>query len=185
MKKMNRMIALTALGVAITTGALAQEGGPGGEFGPPGGPGGGRFGGRPPALTAGQLSTNYAALAVYDVNKDGKLDATEQAAVAQALVDGKLPPPGRPRGRDGGTPPTPTADLAQHLAAQMAAVYAALAPYDANKDAQLDTTEQAAVTQALADGTLKLPMGGPGGGRRGGRPGGPGGPGRFQPPSGQ
>ena len=179
MKTINRLAVLAALGASLGTTAFAQFDGPGRDGGPPGGPGGGQFTNRPPMISAAQLAANYAALAAYDTDKDGKLSPTEQSAVAQALVDGKLQPPGPPRGYDGGTPPAPSTEMAQRLAPQMAATYAAIFPYDANKDGQLDATEQAAVTTALSNGTLKLPMGrGPGGGGRRGGPGGPGGPGR-------
>ena len=177
MKKLNTLAILAVLGAALGTTALAQN------DGPPGGPGGGQFRGRPPMMNAGQLATNYAAVAVYDANKDGALDATEQAAVAQAIVDGKLQPPGPPRGGQSETRPAPTAEMAQRMAAEMTTLYAALAAYDVNKDGQLDDTEQAAVTKALADGTLTLPMRrGGGGGMRGGPRGGPEG---GQPPPGQ
>ena len=178
MKKINRLVMLAVIGASLGTTAWAQLGGREPGFGPPGEP----CTNRPPAITGALLATNYAALAVYDTSRDGKLDATEQAAVAQALVEGKLQPPGPPHGPNGATPPAPTADMAQRMAAQMAAMYAAHSPYDANADGQLDDTEQAAVTAALADGSLKLPMhrgpGGRPGGGRGGR-GGPGGPGGF------
>ena len=51
-----------------------------------------------------------------------------------------------------GQPPTP-AVAAEHMSAN----YAALAPYDANKDWQLDEAELKDVAQAIADGTLQVP----------------------------
>ena len=178
MKNMNKIAVLAVLGASLGTTAFGQFDGPGRNFGPPGDHRGGSMTNHPPPLTAaqrvGQLATNYASLASYDANHDGQLDSTEQAAVAQALVNGKLQPPGPPRGPEGGTPPTPTAEMAQHIAAQMATVYAAIAPYDVNHDGQLDETEQAAVTTAMQNGTLRLPMmRGPGGGMRGHQGGGP------------
>lgn len=158
MKHLKTIIWGLALGAALGASAFAQpaghdDRGPRGHFAPP---------------HAAGLSTNYAALAPYDANKDGQLDDTEQAAVAQALVDGKLQPPGRPPGRDGQIPPAPNVEMAARIAKQMAAWFAVIAPYDVNKDGQLDTAEQAAVTAALADGTLKLPRpSGPRGGRHG------------------
>jgi Ca2+-binding EF-hand superfamily protein len=112
------------------------------------------------------LATNYAALAVYDTNHDGTLDTNEQAAVAEALANGTLQLPGPGRGPDGQSPPTPSAQAAKKIAKNLAALYAALAPYDTDKNGQLDSEEQAAVAAALANGTLKLP-------RPGGPPGGP------------
>lgn len=88
-----------ATGALLSVTAFAQSDKP---DGPPPGPGGG-FGGRPrpePAVIVKDLAARYASLAVYDANKDGQLDSTEQAAVAQAITDGtlKLSAPGRPPG---------------------------------------------------------------------------------------
>lgn len=159
--KPRKIIALAiALGAALGTSAFAQ----------PGDHGNGGPHNRPAPPNAATLSTNYAALVSYDTNQDGKLDAAEQSALAQALVDGKPQPPIPPRGREGQTPPTPNAEMASHLTRQMAALFDVIAPYDCNNDGQLDTTEQAAVTAALADGSLKLPKPS---GPRGGPPGPP------------
>ena len=67
-------------------------GGPGG-FGGPGGPGGPH--GPPPKEI----------LEKYDLNKDGKLDESEHAAVRKDIEDGKLQPPPHPRSPGGGPPP--------------------------------------------------------------------------------
>ena len=64
----------------------------------------------------------------------------------------------RPAGRGPGHRPAP-ADAAKHLSER----YAKLAAYDADKNGALDEIEQAAVAQAIAEGTLKLPH--PRGGR--------------------
>ena len=74
---------------------IGQRPGPGGPggFGGPGGPGGPH--GPPPKEI----------LEKYDVNKDGKLDESEHAAVRKDIEDGKLQPPPHPRGPGGGPPP--------------------------------------------------------------------------------
>jgi hypothetical protein len=148
----------------------------------PGGPEGGK---RPPATEiAKNLSTRYEAIAAFDTDKNGKLDATEQAAVAKAIDAGTLevgpprPPQdkgkGKGEGKDNDKPVgnhPPSDKAAEHVAK----LYESVAAYDTDKNAKLDATEQAAVAKAIEDGTLKLPRpGGPGGpgGRRGGRPGG-------------
>ena len=142
-----RLVYGMALGLAFCTSSLAQ----------PGGPGRGPSGHQPQAPSVAMLATNYAALAPFDTNHDGMLDTNEQAAVAQALADGTLQLPGPGRGPDGQSRPTPSADDAKRIAKHLAALYAALAPYDTDKNGQLDTSEQAVVAAALANGTLKLP----------------------------
>ncbi len=66
----------------------------------------------------------------YDVNKDGKLDDTERAALEKDIADGKLPAPdaGLPGGR--GRHPLPTT---QEI----------LAKFDTDKDGMLNETELA------------------------------------------
>lgn len=135
----------------------------------------GRDGGRPdPAEMVKHLSERFAGIAVYDANKDAKLDATEQAAVAKAIADGSLKtaPPGREGEEPKGERP-PAAEIAGHLSG----FYENVAAYDADKDGKLSETEQAAVVTALKDGSLKLPRrggpGGRGGKGHGGRPDGP------------
>lgn len=97
-----------AVAKAIEDGTLeiAPPGGPGhrgGKGGPDQRPEGGKGpeGGKPPgAMIAGHVAKLYESLAVYDTDKAGSLDSTEQAAVAKAIEDGslKLPRPGGPRG---------------------------------------------------------------------------------------
>jgi hypothetical protein len=66
----------------------------------------------------------------YDVNKAGKLDETEHAALEKDIADGKLPGP--PAGQPGGPGHRPP------LSAQQI-----LAKYDADKDGMLNETELA------------------------------------------
>jgi hypothetical protein len=167
MKNIKRLVYGLALSLALGTRALGQPGGPGSDQ-PGGGPG--PFGHRHHAPSVAMLATNYAALAPFDTNHAGTLDTSAQAAVAQALVAGTLQLPGPGHGPDEDRA-APSADAAKHIVKHLAALYAALAPYDTDKNGQLDSSEQAAVSAALANGTLKLPRpGGPGGGGRGGPP---------------
>lgn len=109
---------------------------------PPGGPRGLRAPGMP------RLPKDI--IDQYDVNKDGKLDADERAALHKDIEAGKvqLPGPGVPGG------PPPALDAAQ-----------VLAKFDANKDGMLDQTELAAFLKDLAAHRPPPPpgIGGPGG----------------------
>jgi hypothetical protein len=167
--KTNHILTAALLGLTLS---LANAQGPGRGGRGPGGPGG-EGGKRPdPAQMITHLSERYAALAGYDADKNGKLDATEQAAVAKAIEDGtlKFGPPGG-RGGEGPGGEKPPVDKVAEGAAKM---YEPIAAYDADKSGSLDETEQAAVKKAIEDGSLKLPR--PGGRGPGGRgPGGPGG----------
>jgi hypothetical protein len=66
----------------------------------------------------------------YDVNKDGKLDESERAALEKDIADGKLPAP--PAGLPGGPGHRPPLSVQQ-----------ALAKYDLDKDGMLNETELA------------------------------------------
>lgn len=150
---------------------------------------GGKEGRPTPAEIAANLSERYAALAVFDKDKTGTLDETEQASVATAIEDGSLEiaPPGGPSHRggkdrpdqrpDGGKSPDnekPGKPPGAMIAGHAAKLYASLAVYDTDKAGGLDATEQAAVAKAIEDGTLKLPRpGGPRGDRPEGGPRGP------------
>lgn len=140
----------------------------------PGGPEGGHR--PPPADIAKNLSERFTALAAYDTDKNGKIDDTEQAAVAKAIEAGTLEvgPPrggkGRGKGKGEGRPEggRPPGDV---IAGHVTKLYESLAAYDADKSGALDETEQAAVATAIKDGSLKLPHPGGPRGPRGGRPG--------------
>lgn len=147
---------LAALAAALiaTTGAWAQDGPPG-RFGP-------RRGGPPPdvdpAEVVARLAQNYEQLAVYDLNRDGSLDAQEQTQVSAAVASGALepppfrgPPPGRNRGSQPGGAPDP-----ERIATRMARMYEQIAEFDANRDGLLDPAEQATLSN-------NLPLFGPGG----------------------
>ena len=56
------------------------------------------------------------------------------------------------------------------IAGHVTKLYESLAAYDADKSGALDETEQAAVTAAIKEGSLKLPRPGGPRGPRGGRP---------------
>lgn len=49
-----------------------------------------------PEMIAKHFSEVYATIVPYDKDKDGVLDATEQAALQTAMDNGELPLPGRP-----------------------------------------------------------------------------------------
>jgi hypothetical protein len=84
-------------------------------------------------------------IAAFDVNKDGKLDDTEKAALAKAIADGTLEIPAH-TGSNG------EKLTAQEMAAHVAQMYAYVAVYDANHDGVLDETEQAAIKKAIENG---------------------------------
>lgn len=149
------MKTLTSLAVWAVLGALGTSAFAQGR--PGSGPGQRPADANPPIAT---MTAAYATAAPFDTNKDGSLDATEQAALSKAIADGKVSLP---------TPPNGGQPNAQGGAARLAMMYATLAAYDANKDGQIDATEQASIEQAIKDGKLRRPGG------QGGR-GGPGGP---------
>lgn len=149
MKTMKSLITFAAVAVLCTT-ALAQgrPGRPGG--GPPNGAGQGRPSGPPPFAT--MMAQRYAILALADANKDQKLDAAEQAELAEAIADGSL-------GETGAFPKFPQgADVDEAaFAAKLAEHYAQIAPFDVDKNGTLSTEELAAIRNAVADGTLTRP----------------------------
>ncbi len=169
------IIGTTALLFGASFALVNGQDRPGGRG--PGGPEGGHR--PPPADIAKNLSERFTALAACDTDKNGKLDETEQAAVAKAIEAGTLevgpPRSGKGRGDGKGDGRTeggrPSGDV---IAGHVTKLYESLAGYDADKNGALDETEQAAVASAIKDGSLKLPRpGGPRGprGPRGGRPG--------------
>lgn len=166
MNSMLKILLITAIAVALDSQA-AQRGRPLGvtvgrpDAAPeaaahPKGPGG--------EAAAGHLAVVYGSVRPFDTDANGKLSATETEAVAKAILEGKLKPE-HPRGPGANDAKNLTAERAGKIASRIAAAYAAVAPFDANKDGKLDEAEQAAVTKALADGSLDLPHHGPGGPR--------------------
>ncbi len=118
--------------------------------------------GRPPHRGGGRPPLPPEILAKYDVNKDGKLDETERAALKADVDAGKvsLPKhgpggPGGPEGKGGkggkGRPVPPEV----------------LAKYDANNDGKLDDTERAKLKADIDSGAFVPPH------RPHGRPGNP------------
>ena len=103
----------------------------------PGGRGPGSPGGehRPaPADIAKNLSERFASLAAFDTDKSGKLDDTEQAAVAKAVEAGTLeagpsrPDKGKGEGRPKGDRPSGSV-----IAGHVAKLYESVAAYDADE----------------------------------------------------
>lgn len=140
MKTAKTLTLIGALSLGLAGAAWAQETDP---PPPPGGPpsGGPGFRGPPKEI-----------LEKYDLNKDGKLDQTERAALRQDVEDGKIAPPPFARGPRGPRGPQgfggpnlddPPKDL--------------LDKYDANHDGKLDETERAALRRDIRDGKLPPP----------------------------
>jgi Ca2+-binding EF-hand superfamily protein len=129
-----------------------------GKIGPPaGGPPGGPAGRRGPGGPGGRPPLPKEILDKYDVNKDGKLDEAERAALHKDIQDGKIQlPGGGPQGQGGpglGHPPT-----AKEI----------MAKFDVDKDGKLDETELTAFLQDMRQ--HRPPPGGPGGPGPGGPP---------------
>jgi hypothetical protein len=165
MKTITRLALVATLGCASALTVAGQEQ-PARRAGRPGGH-------QPPAHTIGQgpqaetivahLTEAYTVVAPFDRNHDKQLDDSEQIALAKAVVEGaiqlplhRLPPGAKPD--------------AERLLRRTAALYAEVAPLDANADGQLDATEQAALKAAVEKGELHLPRHGRGPGGRPGRP---------------
>jgi hypothetical protein len=98
-----------------------------------------------PASAVEHIAQVFPKVAAFDTNKDGKLDAAEQEALAKAISDGTLKLPAH-MGQHGGT------QLADVPIAHIAEMYAYVARYDVNHDGVLDETEQAAITKAMQNG---------------------------------
>lgn len=102
--------------------------------------------GRPPHRAGGRPPLPPEILAKYDVNKDGKLDETERAALKADVDAGKvsLPKhgPGGPGGPGGKGRPVPPEVLAK---------------YDANKDGKIDATERAKMKADIESGAFVPP----------------------------
>jgi len=153
--KMIKILAVsTTLGLALFTTAFAQGPHNGPPEGPPGGPPEG-----PPEAGANlqkHLAEVYAMVAPFDVNADGKLDATEKAALATAITNGSVKEPSHPM------PPKGSKPKPEMIANHLAKLYAMIAPYDTDKNGVLDATEQAALLADIDSGELELPRpGGP------------------------
>src|SRR5262245_23009453 len=97
------------------------------------------------ASMVGHLSKVFGQFAVFDLNKDGKLDAAEKEALGKAIEDGSLTLP----------PPTPRKEMfpsEEERLNHFAEMYGRFAVYDANHDGELDSTEQSAVQTAIENG---------------------------------
>jgi len=163
MKTIQRILVLLALGLATNSIANAQgrPGGPRGE-GPGAGAGQRPDDARPPrpepAKAAEHLAEVFATIAPFDLNKDGKLDEAESAAVAKAITDGSIKPPTRRTPAAGGKPD------ANRMIGRFSEMFGQVVVFDVNKDGKLDTSEQTALKQAIENGDVRGP-GGPRGGR--------------------
>jgi hypothetical protein len=102
-----------------------------------------------PAAVVEHLSKFFPGIAAFDMNKDGKLDATEEQALAKAIADGTLQIPAH-------TPPHGEKPSPEMLVNHIAEMYAHVAVYDTNHDGQLDATEQAALKAAIEKGEFIL-----------------------------
>ena len=100
-----------------------------------------------PASMVQHFSQFFPRIAAFDINKDGKLDATEREALARAITDGTLQLPAH-------TPPNGIKPTTEMMVEHIAELYAGVWNYDANHDGELDATEQAALKSAIEKGEL-------------------------------
>jgi hypothetical protein len=136
MKNIKTLAVVTFLGVAISGFALAQVH-RGGAFGH-----GHRTDAASIVLHFGEY---FPKIASFDANRDGRLDAAEKASLAQAIADGTLPFPDH-------TPPNGRKPSAETMLNHIAEMYGHVAQFDMNNDGALDTTEQAALKNAIEKG---------------------------------
>lgn len=159
MKTRSTLSIIAALSLAASASLLAQgrpEGGRGPRPGGPGGPGGDQ---RPdPAVAAAHMTEAFSKVSAFDINKDGKLDETEIAALAKAVADGSVTPPAHRKGPED-TKPNP-----DRVAHRLAGAFSAVSAFDTNHDGKLDESETAALKTAMEKGEVR-PPGGPRGGR--------------------
>lgn len=141
MKNIHKFAMAALLGIAVASPAVAQ----GRRGGPPAGAGGG----------VAFITAAYARIVQFDVDNDGLLDEKEQAELSDAVAIGEVQVPSR-MGPPAGVNPSP-----EQIAERIAAKYAIIAPYDANGDRTIDTTEQAAIQADIVSGKLRRPGGRP------------------------
>jgi hypothetical protein len=110
-----------------------------------------------PALT--HIVEAYSKLGPFDADRSGQLEAAEKELLAMAIVEGQIEAPAHR------TPPPGVVPDADMVLAGLAAMYARLAPYDADQDGALSESERATLTSDIENGKLRRP-----GGARGGRP---------------
>jgi EF hand len=101
-----------------------------------------------PEAIVDHIAEVYPQVAKLDVNHDGALDETEQAALKKAIEAGELMHPHSAVRHE-----ADAASLSKHIAE----VFAKVSAFDVNKDGQLDATEKASLAKAVADGTFQLP----------------------------
>jgi hypothetical protein len=97
------------------------------------------------------LTEFFPKFAAFDLNKDGRLDTTEQQSLAKSIADGALQLPGHPSG--GATA------VSESMLNHFADMYARFAVYDANHNGTLDPSEQTALQIALEKGEVTGPHG--------------------------
>jgi len=96
------------------------------------------------------LTEFYPRFAAFDVNKDGQLDAAENEALVQAIIEGRVQLPGQ-RPESGGAP------SAEAMVNHIAGMFTQFAAYDVNHDGVFDATEQAALRAGIESGELQGP----------------------------
>jgi hypothetical protein len=139
MKNIKTLTLVGMLGLAVCGSAIAQvqQGGTPNQ-GPAQGHG-------DAASIVKHFAEMFPKIAAFDVNKDGKLDETEKAALAKAIADGTLELPAH-------AGPNGEKLTAQEMASHVAEMYAYVAVYDTNHDGELDETEQGAIKKAIENG---------------------------------
>lgn len=118
-------------------------------------------------MIAKRLAGLYATLAPFDADDNDELTRRELGAVRGALMSGKITPPFRRGGPQGGRPFGPPQggngngrpEGAPSFTKNLPEVYAILSAADADDDGQLDATEKSELIQAIEDGTLSKPEG--------------------------
>ena len=125
----------------------------------------------PHEAIAQRMAGLYGVIAPFDTNNDGELALDELGALRAAAMSGEIEMPfGGPVGRGGargGRPFGPTQgagrgerpDGAPAFAENLPAAFAILSAADADQDGTLNAEEQAALVEAIEDGTITKPEG--------------------------
>jgi hypothetical protein len=146
MKNIYTLAIVTALGLAVTGFAIAQSHDASAHDH------GATDKHADPAAVVKHLAEFFPKFASFDLNKDGKLDASEKDSIAKAIADGRLELPAH-------TPPHGDKASAEMMLTHIADMYAQVAKYDANHDGALDASELLALKSAIEKGELTLPHG--------------------------